>query len=78
MKMIGCMKLSDEAYQRRTEYNNEYRKKYMKGKSILFNTQYPEDMALLDWLKKQPEGGVQFIKRLIRENMEAAAKNTEQ
>ena len=76
MRVIGGMKLSDEAYKHRTEYNNEYRKKYMKSKVIAFNTQHPEDIALLDWIKKQPEGGVQYIKRLIREDMKARTDNT--
>ena len=66
----GKVKLSDRALRNKRVYDKDYAKKYLKGKSITFNTLYPEDIALLEWVKKQGEGGNQYIKRLIREDME--------
>lgn len=64
------MKLSDTALQNKRSYDKDYAKKNFKCKNLAFNTLYPEDIALFDWVKKQPEGGTKYIKRLIREDME--------
>ena len=61
---------SDLAKMNKKAYDAAYAKKNFKCKSIAFNTLYPADMALLDWVKQQAEGGTQYIKRLIREDME--------
>lgn len=62
--------MNSEALQKKRAYDKEYIKKYYKGKCVMFNTQFPEDIALLDWIKAQPEEGTKYIKRLIREDME--------
>jgi len=61
---------SPEALKNKRAYDKEYNKKYFKQKTIVFNTQYPDDYALLEWVKVQPEGGNAYIKRLIREDIE--------
>lgn len=68
---MAMPKLSPEALRRRKDYNNQYRSKNLQCKCIPFNRLYPEDIALFDWMMQQPEGGNQYIKRLIREDMEA-------
>lgn len=68
-------KLSEKAKANKTAYNMDYAKKYFKSKVLSFNTQYPEDIALLDWVKKQ-ENGTQYIKDLIRADMELKLKNS--
>ena len=55
-------------------YNKKYAKNNFKCKNIAFNKNIPEDIILLDWIKVQAEGGNQYIKRLIREDMERRAK----
>ena len=64
------IKLSEKSMERKKAYDKQYAKKNFKGKYIVFNLQYPEDMALLEWTNAQPEAGNQYIKRLIREDME--------
>lgn len=61
---------SEKAMQNKKAYDREYAKKYFKQKVIVFNTLYPEDIALLDWIKQQLEGGNHYIRRLIMEDME--------
>ena len=64
------IKVKGEALKRKNEYDKEYQRKFFKGKHITFNTLYPEDIALFEWLRVQPEGGNAYVKRLIREDME--------
>lgn len=65
-----AVKLSEKSMERKRKYDVAYAKQFFKCKNIAFNTLYPEDIALLDWVKSQPENGSQYIKRLIREDME--------
>ena len=62
-------KRTEQGEQKKRAYDKEYMRKYFKGKTITFNTKSEEDMAMLDWVKAQPEGGNKFIKRLIYEDM---------
>ena len=71
-------KLSEKAMQNKKAYDIKYAKQNFKCKNIAFNTLYPDDIALLDWVKKQPEGGTKYIKRLIREDIERVQKKAEQ
>jgi len=64
------VKLSETATENKRAYDKEYARKYLKGKCVVFNLQYPEDIALLEWANAQPENGNQYIKRLIREDKE--------
>ena len=64
------MQLSEKAKTNKKAYDAAYAKKNFKCKNLAFNTLYPADIALLDWVKQQAEGGTQYIKRLIREDME--------
>lgn len=50
-------------------YDQQYIKDHIKMRSIPFNTGKQEDMELMDWLAKQ-SNATQYIKRLIREDME--------
>ena len=74
---MSAPKLSPEAQRRRYDYNNGYRSKNFRSKCIAFNRQFPEDVALLDWINEQVkygENGNQYIKRLVREDMERRQK----
>lgn len=52
------------------KYDQEYNRKNIKRKFIPFNIQNPDDAELLAWLGQQ--GNVtQYVKRLIREDMES-------
>lgn len=65
------VRLSPEAKANKKAYNKTYSKEHFKGKNLIFNTSNPEDMALLDWIQGQ-ETGTQYIKNLIRKDMERA------
>lgn len=64
-------KLSKKALQNKKEYDKNYAKTYFKGKYIAFNVKDPSDIALLEWVQAQPNGN-QYIKQLIREDMQRA------
>lgn len=66
--------LSEYALANKKKYNNEYAKNFFKSKLIQFNVQYPDQMEMLDWSNAQPEGGNEYIRRLIRADMEARKK----
>ena len=68
-------KLSPEAYANKIKYNSKYAKNNFKTKLIQFNINYPEDIALLNWVNSRGEGGNAYIKRLIREDMAKAIIN---
>lgn len=53
------------------EYTVRYNRENVTRKMITFNKNKPEDMAILEWLEKQPEGMVAYVKRLISEDMKA-------
>ena len=54
----------------KTKYDIEYARAHIKCKRIPFNDQKQEDAELLEWLGQQ--GNVtQYVKRLIREDMES-------
>ena len=63
--------LSEYALANKKKYNNEYAKNFFKSKLIQFNVQYPDQMEMLEWINSQPEGGNEYIRRLIRADMEA-------
>ena len=51
------------------EYVNRYHRETIARKNVTFNRGKPDDMALMEWAKKQPEGFVAYVKRLIREDI---------
>lgn len=51
------------------EYVNRYHREQIARKNVTFNRGKPEDMALMEWAEKQPEGFVAYVKRLIRQDM---------
>ena len=51
------------------EYVNRYHRELIVRKNVTFNRGKPDDMALMQWAEKQPEGFVAYVKRLIREDM---------
>lgn len=48
------------------EYVNRYHREQIARKNVTFNRGKPEDMALMEWAEKQPEGFVAYVKRLIQ------------
>ena len=46
-------------------YDIEYNKKFIKVKHVMFNTNFPEDMELMEWLDTKPSKSA-FIKELLR------------
>ena len=69
------MKLSETAKAKKTAYNMAYAKKNFKCKCLQFNKVIPEDIALLNWVNSQANG-TQYIKDLIRTDMELKLKNS--
>ena len=61
--------LSETARKNKRAYDNAYARQNFASKNIAFNKRYPEDLALLEWVQQQPNGN-QYIKQLIREDME--------
>ena len=57
------------------KYVKEYIRENVIRKMITFNKNNPDDMELLEHLKKQPEGMVAYVKRLIREDMRQPLPN---
>ena len=54
----------------KNKYDQEYNRAHIRRKFIPFNDTNPEDAELLAWLGQQ--GNVtQYVKRLIREDMES-------
>ena len=51
-------------------YDMQYAKEHVIRKIVTFNAEKEEDMALLEWLEKQPESVAAYIKKLIRADME--------
>ena len=64
-----AVKRTEQGMKNKRAYDKEYLKKYIKQKTIMFNTKSQDDMAMLDWVKNQPEDGTKYIKRLIWEDM---------
>ena len=58
----------------KSKYDQEYRRKYVVKKLIPFNKKKQEDMDILDWIESRPENSTQYIKRLVREDMEKASE----
>lgn len=56
-------------------YDKDYYKKYITRKVLNFNELVQEDAEILIWLKAQGERNMsQYIKRLVREDMEKHKK----
>ena len=55
-------------------YMNQYITEKIIYRRVNFARSSEEDMLMLAWLDAQPEGKAQYIKRLIRADMEARAK----
>lgn len=51
------------------EYVNRYHRETIARKNVTFNRNKPEDMTLLEWAEKQPDGFVAYVKKLISEDM---------
>lgn len=52
------------------EYIRQYQREHRIEKKVTFNRNNPDDMNLLGWLASRPEGMVQYLKSLIRSDME--------
>ena len=51
------------------EYIKQYQREQRIEKKVTFNRNNHEDMILLEWLTSRPDGMVQYIKSLIRTDM---------
>ena len=56
------------------EYIKEYQRENRITKKVTFNRKNPDDMAMVEWLDNRPEGIVQYLKTLIREDMETRTR----
>lgn len=65
---MASTKLTPAQLERRRETNNRYAKQYIRGTHVIFNTRFPEQKVLFDWLKSQPNAN-NYIKNLIFEDM---------
>jgi hypothetical protein len=52
------------------EYIKEYQRENRFSKKVTFNRKNPDDMEMVAWLDSRPEGIVQYLKWLIRDDME--------
>ena len=57
------------------KYDTEYNIAHVKNKRVPFNNTNPEDVKLLAWLEQQGNC-TQYIKRLIRDDMNAKNANS--
>lgn len=57
-------------------YDAEYYKKNIFCKRLPFNRSIPEDMELLDFLERQQPNATQYLKQLIRKDMERQRTET--
>ena len=55
-------------------YIRQYQRENRIEKKVTFNRRDPDDMHLLDWLTSRPEGMVQYLKALIRKDMESSRR----
>ena len=53
------------------DYMRDYRREKQVTKKVMFTASSADDMRLLDWLTAQPEGISPYLKRLIRQDMDA-------
>lgn len=54
--------------EKRKAYQREYRRIYMRQKSINFNLANVDDVELMKWLEAQEEGISAYLRRLIRKD----------
>lgn len=54
-------------------YVRQYQRENRIEKKVTFNRNNSDDMALLEWLASRPEGMVQYIKHLIRSDMNSTS-----
>lgn len=54
--------------EKRKAYQREYRRIYMRQKSINFNLANADDVELMKWLDAQEEGISAYLRRLIRKD----------
>lgn len=50
-------------------YIRGYVKVNVRYKKMNFNVNQADDMALYEWIEKQPEGTSNYLKRLVRDDM---------
>lgn len=60
------------------QYDTKYNAENTTRKSIVFNKKDPEDMILLEYLNaKGARAANEYIKKLVREDIEKALKNAD-
>lgn len=53
------------------QYMKDYYKEHVKWRKVSFNDTVPEDVVLREWIDGQQESTSAYIKRLVRQDMEA-------
>ena len=53
----------------KSKYDQQYSKLFVTKKLIPFNKLKKEDVELLQWIEAQEENATQYVKRLVREDM---------
>lgn len=51
------------------QYVKDYQRQYRITKLVTFNRKIEDDMTMLQWIEGQPESFVQYVKRLIKQDM---------
>ena len=59
------------------EYVNEYIKTTIIYRRMSFNRNKPDDMQMVEWIDSQPGGASNYLKRLVRGDMERGKQNDE-
>ena len=67
-KRRGGIEVDKEQVFDKAQYDQDYNKRHMIRKQIVFNKLKPDDMVLLEWLMKQANRN-EYIKDLIRQDM---------
>ena len=52
------------------EYIRRYNREHHKYKQVVFNVDKPDDVRLMEWIERQPEGISGYLKRLATEDRE--------
>ena len=59
------------------EYKKTYQREHIVFKKMNFNTSKEEDVKMIEWIEKQPEGASPYLKRLVQKDIETNTAQTE-
>lgn len=58
-------------------YGKQYQQSFIVYRKINFNRQNSADMEMMNWIDEQEEGTSNYLKRLVRSDMDARAEQDE-